>query len=78
MCCAGYIKGDEKVIVMGVVEGDIISEMRGSSGFGYDPIFRPSDESRTFGEMGLEEKNEHSHRARAFRLMAEKLAIRER
>jgi len=63
---------------MGVVEGEIITEMRGSSGFGYDPIFVPSGESRTFAEMTVEEKNEHSHRSRAFRLLAEKLMTRER
>jgi len=53
----------------GIVRGEIISEKRGENGFGYDPIFVPEGEIRTFAEMSLEEKNKHSHRARAFQKM---------
>ena len=53
----------------GIVRGEIISEKRGENGFGYDPIFVPEGEVRTFAEMSLEEKNKHSHRARAFQKM---------
>ena len=55
----------------GIVRGEIISEKRGKNGFGYDPIFVPEGEVRTFAEMSLEEKNKHSHRARAFQKMIE-------
>ena len=56
----------------GVVEGRISKRMKGSSGFGFDPIFEPTREpSRTFGEMTVEEKNVISHRARAMRRFAE-------
>ena len=55
----------------GIVRGEIISEKRGENGFGYDPIFVPQGEVRTFAEMNLEEKNKHSHRARAFQKMIE-------
>jgi len=55
----------------GIVRGEIISEKRGENGFGYDPIFVPQGEVRTFAEMSLEEKNKHSHRARAFQKMIE-------
>jgi XTP/dITP diphosphohydrolase len=55
----------------GIVLGEIISEKRGENGFGYDPIFVPEGEIRTFAEMSLEEKNNHSHRARAFQKMIE-------
>lgn len=55
----------------GIVEGKIISEKRGEFGFGYDPIFIPENETRTFAEMSLEEKNHYSHRARAFQKMIE-------
>jgi XTP/dITP diphosphohydrolase len=55
----------------GIVLGEIISEKRGENGFGYDPIFVPEGEVRTFAEMSLEEKNKHSHRARAFQKMIE-------
>ncbi|MCE7069280.1 RdgB/HAM1 family non-canonical purine NTP pyrophosphatase [Dyadobacter sp. CY327] len=50
----------------GTVEGNIITEKRGSNGFGYDPVFMPADLERTFAEMTLEEKSQLSHRARAF------------
>ena len=53
----------------GIVRGEIIHEKRGENGFGYDPIFVPEGEIRTFAEMSLEEKNKHSHRARAFQKM---------
>lgn len=55
----------------GVVEGRIAEEIRGDSGFGFDPVFEPREKpGRTFGEMTLEEKNEFSHRARALRKFA--------
>lgn len=57
---------------LGVVEGEISTEIRGSQGFGYDPIFIPREgDGRTFGEMSPEEKNALSHRARAFRKLGE-------
>lgn len=49
----------------GRVEGAISSKRRGNEGFGYDPVFIPEGESRTFAEMSTEEKNRISHRARA-------------
>jgi XTP/dITP diphosphohydrolase len=50
----------------GTVTGKIIKKRRGKQGFGYDPVFVPDGKSVTFAEMGLEEKNMISHRARAF------------
>ncbi len=49
----------------GVMEGTIIDAPRGENGFGYDPIFVPKGETRTFAEMSFEEKNQISHRAKA-------------
>lgn len=60
----------EKVFT-GVTCGVIAEEPRGSRGFGYDPIFIPEGSGRTYAEMTLEEKNRYSHRAKAFRAMAE-------
>ncbi len=50
----------------GTCEGTIAGECRGRGGFGYDPLFIPEGESRTFAEMGDVEKNRLSHRYRAF------------
>lgn len=49
----------------GIVNGNIRNEKSGAAGFGYDPIFEPEGYKVTFAEMGLEEKNEISHRGRA-------------
>lgn len=56
----------------GIAEGKIAMEPRGSSGFGFDPIFEPAEQpGKTFGEMSIEEKNRFSHRAKALRKFAE-------
>lgn len=56
----------------GKVKGKISMEKRGSSGFGFDPIFEPSSgHKRTFAEMTTTEKNEYSHRAEALKKFAE-------
>lgn len=47
------------------VYGYISREPRGEKGFGFDPIFVPEGETRTFAEMDVAEKNKYSHRARA-------------
>jgi len=53
-------------IVQGQVRGVIATEIRGTHGFGYDPIFIPEGYDKTFAEMTIEEKCKVSHRARAF------------
>lgn len=50
----------------GIAKGEIIREKTGAEGFGYDPVFLPEGEDRTFAEMSAAEKNARSHRARAF------------
>lgn len=57
----------------GIVEGEIIREKRGGEGFGYDPIFRPDGYDKTFAELGLDVKNQISHRARATQKLADYL-----
>lgn len=49
----------------GIVKGEIIKTRRGTSGFGYDPIFIPEGYTQTFAEMGNDLKNKISHRALA-------------
>jgi len=62
---------DEQVFyIEGTVEGEIVWPPRGKNGFGYDPIFQPDGETRTFGEMNAEEKHAISHRAKALREFA--------
>lgn len=55
----------------GIAKGTIITEKHGTEGFGYDPIFVPEGHERTFAQMGLDEKNLLSHRAKAFDKMKE-------
>jgi XTP/dITP diphosphohydrolase len=63
-----------EVVARGVVEGMIAAEARGTAGFGYDPVFVPTEgDGRTFSEMTGEEKHVLSHRGRAFRALADKL-----
>ena len=59
---------DKKIAcVRGKVEGNISSEPRGLNGFGYDPIFVPNNEKKTFGEMTLLKKYRLDHRFKAFK-----------
>ncbi|MHB8513205.1 MAG: RdgB/HAM1 family non-canonical purine NTP pyrophosphatase [Actinomycetota bacterium] len=51
----------------GTIEGTLITEKRGSNGFGYDPIFVPIGENRTMAELSPAEKDAISHRGKAFR-----------
>lgn len=67
----------EELIVEGVCEGTIATEERGERGFGFDPLFVPADgDGRTFSLMTDAEKNEISHRGRAFVALVH--ALRER
>lgn len=66
----------EQHIFEGIVNGRIIDEKRGTNGFGYDPIFIPENETKTFAEMGLSEKNKFSHRARALEKMIAFLKVK--
>jgi XTP/dITP diphosphohydrolase len=60
-----------KLVARGECSGRIAREMRGEGGFGYDPLFIPDGEDRTFGEMTPEEKNSISHRARSLQKLEE-------
>jgi XTP/dITP diphosphohydrolase len=59
-------EGEERIF-RGVCEGRILSELRGTQGFGYDPIFFYEEAGSTFAEMDRQSKNEVSHRGRALR-----------
>ena len=67
VCVAALVAADGREwVVRGEVEGRIAENPRGTGGFGYDPLFVPVGHERTFAEMRPEEKNEMSHRTRAF------------
>lgn len=53
----------ENHLFEGVIRGSIIREKKGNEGFGYDPIFMPEGYDKTFAELGIEVKNQISHRA---------------
>jgi len=77
VCCAAFADLDGAVhLEEGEVRGHIVEAPRGTNGFGYDPVFVPEGESRTYAEMSAGEKNAMSHRGRAFSRMAEFLRTR--
>ena len=72
LSAVAFRDGDTSVTFRGEVTGWISHKERGTAGFGYDPIFIPTEgNGRTFAEMSPEEKAKISHRARAFRKLAE-------
>lgn len=75
--CLAWLDGEAEYF-RGEAEGHLVWPPRGTSGFGYDPVFLPVGHTRTFGEMAAEEKHGWkpgqpdalSHRARAFQKFA--------
>ena len=73
-CAISLVYPDGKhVCAEGYMYGEITENPRGNGGFGYDPLFVPTGESRTVAEMSAEEKNKISHRANALSLLVSKL-----
>ena len=68
--CLAWPDGHEEIFE-GAIYGTLTFPGRGDLGFGYDPIFVPVGDSRTFAEIEPEEKHAISHRARAFRRLVE-------
>lgn len=68
------IPNEETFTVSGTCEGEILSERRGTNGFGYDPIFLVEGKEQTMAELSREEKNQISHRANALGKLGVKLA----
>ncbi len=71
VCVAALaLPGGKEYVFTGTLPGNIAEEPRGKNGFGYDPVFIPDGEERTFAEMTADEKNKISHRYRAFKQLA--------
>jgi XTP/dITP diphosphohydrolase len=76
VCVAAAVTPDgAEVVVRGEMPGRIVDELRGSHGFGYDPLFvaDATGDGRTNGELPAEAKDAISHRGAAFRALAEEL-----
>jgi XTP/dITP diphosphohydrolase len=73
---AAVLPDGREVVVEGRLEGRLADGERGSSGFGYDPIFVPEGEQQTVAELGQARKDEISHRARAAAALADVLDLR--
>jgi XTP/dITP diphosphohydrolase len=73
MVYMSHHKSPTPIICQASWEGTLIDEPRGTNGFGYDPIFLLPDEPLTAAEISMEKKNSMSHRARALKMLLEKL-----
>lgn len=65
--------GAETITAAGVCEGVLLGELRGTGGFGYDPLFVIPELGQTFAELGVDTKGERSHRAHAMRAIRAQL-----
>jgi XTP/dITP diphosphohydrolase len=75
VCAAVYVDGDVVHERIASWEGEVLRVERGEGGFGYDPIFLPVDaDGRSAAELTADEKNEISHRAVAFRALAQAIS----
>lgn len=72
-CCVAYWDGREPKLFIGETKGQILVEPRGERHFGWDAWFQPEGSSKTFAEMSAEEKDELSHRGKAYRQLGEYL-----
>ena len=68
-------RGRAMAIVTDLVDGEILEAPRGSGGFGYDPVFYFPALEKTFAEIPAEEKNQRSHRGKAFRRLLAALSF---
>ena len=73
---AAIMPGGEVICTEGIMEGLIGYEMKGTNGFGYDPIFYLPEYGMTSSEISPEKKNEISHRGKALRKMQDELKKR--
>ncbi|MGY5874356.1 MAG: RdgB/HAM1 family non-canonical purine NTP pyrophosphatase [Candidatus Thorarchaeota archaeon] len=63
----GFADEDDIKTFVGRMDGTISTSPKGLGGFGYDPIFIPTDDTRTYAQLSMDEKVRISHRTKAFR-----------
>lgn len=73
-CCVGYWDGKQSHIFLGEAPGEVLVHPRGERHFGWDAWFLPRDSKKTYAELAPEEKDQLSHRGKAYRKLAEHLA----
>jgi XTP/dITP diphosphohydrolase len=75
-CCVIAVVERQRpiAVISNLVQGEILEAPRGTGGFGYDPVFYLPALGKTFAELSPEEKNQHSHRGKAFRRVLEFLS----
>ena len=74
-CMLLYWDGERRLEAEGETRGRLVLPPRGEAGFGWDPVFQPDGESRTYGEMTAEEKDAIGHRGRAWRALLTLLGL---
>ena len=75
-CALVLVRGDDEALeAEGACEGVIVTAPRGDNGFGYDPLFLPEGEARTFAELPAARKDSISHRARAAAVLARAIRV---
>ena len=77
-CLVLYFDGEREVIGEGVDPGRLVLPPRGDGGFGWDVVFAPDGEDRTYAELGDREKDARGHRGRAWRDLLRQLTDRDR
>jgi len=75
ICSLAFLSSDKVITSTGKVRGLISEKIRGSKGFGYDPIFIPNKMKITFGEMSKYKKIKIDHRFIAFKKLKKKIRI---
>lgn len=76
ICCLSLCMEGVTLLAKGTLEGSILEAPQGNQGFGYDPIFLPKGQKRSFAELTSGEKNAISHRSLAVRALLEQLRAR--
>ncbi len=73
-CRLLWFDGERRLAGEGLTRGSLVLPPRGRGGFGWDPVFQPAGESRTYGELTAADKDCIGHRGRAWRELLARLA----